>query len=109
MLETRFDEARGALLVTPLVRRLDAEVAPRLRETVGPLAAGSRLVVVSLEHVEAMDCSGLASLVSVLKRMPAGGEVRLARAGGRVRALLAATRLDALFPVYEDAAAALPP
>ena len=108
MLTARFDEARGALVVTPLVARLDAEAAPRLREIVGPLASGRSLVVISLENVAEIDCSGLAGLVSVLKRMAPGGELRLARAGEPVRALLAATHLDEVFPLYEDADAALP-
>ena len=108
MLEARFEEIRGALVVTPLVRRLDAEAAPRLRQTVGPLAAGRSLVVISLAHVDAVDCSGLAALVTVLKRLAPGGELRLAAANGSVRALLAATHLDELFPVFPEVVGALP-
>jgi anti-anti-sigma factor len=107
MLELRLDEARGALTVTPLVRHLDAGVALRLRGDVGKLACRARVVVVSLEHVISADPSGLAGLLSVLKRMGEGGELRLARASERVRGLLARTGLDRLFAIYEDAAAAL--
>jgi anti-sigma B factor antagonist len=107
MVEARFDESSGALLVTPLVRDLDAEVAPELRRVLGERAGGRSRVVVSLAHVTRVDCSGLAVLVAVLKRMAPGGELRLAAASPPVRALLAATHLDELFPVFEDAAAAL--
>jgi anti-anti-sigma factor len=107
MLDALLEESRGALVVTPLVRRLDAETAPALRDTVAPLAASRTLVVVSLAHVATVDCSGLAGLVAVLKRMAPGGEVRLASASAPVRALLVATRLDEIFPVFEDVAAAL--
>jgi anti-anti-sigma regulatory factor len=54
-----------------------------------------------------MDASGLAALVAVLQRLGPGGELRIAHAHPRVRALLAATRLDELFPSFDDAASAL--
>jgi anti-sigma B factor antagonist len=108
MLQLRFEERRGALVVTPLVRRLDAEVAPELRDVVGAAVAGRRLVVLSLGHVRVADASGLAALVAVLKRLPPGGELRLAEVAPRVAALLALTRLDEVFPTYEDASSAVP-
>ncbi len=109
MLRARFEEARGALVVTPLVRRLDAEAALELRGLVGERARGRSLLVVSLAHVQHVDCSGLAGLVSLLKRMAPGGELRLLSPAPSVRALLAATHLDQVFPTFEDSAAALPP
>ncbi len=108
MLDAQFEDAAGALLVTPL-RDLDAEAAPVLRRVVGERARGRSLVVVSLAHVGRVDCSGLAALVSILKWMPPGGELRLASASDELRALLAATHLDVVFPVFEDTAAALRP
>ncbi|HET8538352.1 MAG TPA: STAS domain-containing protein [Anaeromyxobacter sp.] len=107
MLHVRFAETNGALIVTPLVSRLDAGTAPEFRATVTPAVAGRRLVVVSLSHVRAVDASGLAALVAVLQGMAPGGELRIAHADARVRALLASTRLDELFPSFEDATSAL--
>ncbi len=107
MLHVRFAETNGALIVTPLVPRLDAAAAPDFRATVGAAAAGRRLVVVSLSHVRTVDASGLAALVSVLQRMGPGGELRIAHADPRVRALLASTGLDELFPSFEDPTSAL--
>lgn len=106
MLHVRFDETDGALVVTPLVRRIDAEVAPALRDAVEPmLAAERRLVVLSLAHVRSVDASGLAALVAILRLIPPGGELRLAHVAPSVRALLALTRLDEVFPTYEGASA----
>lgn len=107
MLQVRFDETDGALLVTPLVRRLDAEVAPALRDAVEPRIAGERwrLVVLSLVHVRSVDASGLAALVAILRLIPPGGELRLAHVAPSVRALLALTRLDEVFPTHEGASA----
>jgi anti-anti-sigma factor len=98
MLHVRFEERRGALVVTPLAGRLDASVAPELRDAVRPAAAGRRLLVISLAHVRSADASGLAALVSIHKAMGPGGELRIAGAGPGIQALLAATHLDELFP-----------
>jgi anti-anti-sigma factor len=108
MLHVRFQDARGALVVTPLARALDAAVAPELRDVVGASASGRALVVVSLEHVREIDASALAALVSIQKRLAPGGELRLAGAAPRVRALLALTHLDEVFPTFADASGALP-
>lgn len=109
MLDARFEEIHGALVVTPLVQRLDAESAPHLRQTLVPLARDRALVIVCLSEVATVDCSGLAGLVSVLKRLPPGGELRLVSPSASVRALLAATHLDEVLRVFDDAGAALPP
>lgn len=108
MLHVRFEERRGALIVTPLAARLDAAVAPEFRDAVCPTAAGRRLVVVSLAHVRSADASGLAALVAVHRTMAPGGELRIANAAPRVQALLAATRLDEVFPADPEPAADAP-
>ncbi len=108
MLHVRFEERDGVLFVTPLAPRLDAAVAPEFRNVVGEMARGRSLVVVSLAQVTAVDASGLGALVSVLKRLAPGGELRLAGASPAVRSLLSETRLDELFPAFEGGAAAQP-
>jgi anti-sigma B factor antagonist len=108
MVRVRFEEVRGALVITPLVDRLDAETAPELRDTVAPQVAGRRLAVVSLARVRRLDASGLAALVAILKRMPPGSELRLAGVDARAARLLSLTRLDEVFPTYRDASAAVP-
>ena len=107
MLQLRFQQRNGSLVVTPLVDRLDAECALELRNQLVAHARGRRRVVLSLEHVTSMDGSGLAALISTLKAMDDGAELRLASASPAVQALLARTRLDALFPRYADTADAV--
>jgi anti-anti-sigma regulatory factor len=58
--------------------------------------------------VRRVDASGLAALVAIHKRMPPGGELRLAGVDARTAALLSLTRLDEVFPTYLDASAAVP-
>lgn len=108
MLHVRFEETRGALVVTPLARTLDAEIAPELRDVVGAMVGGRTLVVVSLAHVRSVDASALAALVSILQRMPPGGELRLVEAAPPVRALLSRTHLDEVLPTFEDSSRAIP-
>jgi anti-sigma B factor antagonist len=106
-MEVGFEETSGALVVTPGAKRLDATVAPEFRAVVGPRVEKARLVVLSLAKVAFMDSSGLAALISVLKRLPTGGQLRLASANSSIRSLLALTRLEKLLPVYDDVNAAL--
>jgi anti-sigma B factor antagonist len=107
MLHLRFEDGNGSLVVTPLAPRLDAECALELRTRVADQARGRRRVVMSLENVTSMDGSALAALISILKAMDAGAELRLAHVSPSVRALLARTRLDELFPQFDDTAAAV--
>ena len=108
MLQIRFQEARGALVVTPLARVLDAAVAVELRDRVGEAASGRPRIVLSLAHVQSVDASALAAFVAIQKRLAPGGELRLADVGPRVQALLALTHLDEVFPSSGDASDAPP-
>ncbi|HEX9399082.1 MAG TPA: STAS domain-containing protein [Anaeromyxobacter sp.] len=103
MLEVSFEESEFALIVTPLAARLDAAIALELREAlVGPARERGALVV-DLVHVAAIDASGLAALVSVMKAMRPGGELWLARVTPPVRAVLARTGLDQVLRPLEEA------
>jgi anti-anti-sigma regulatory factor len=107
MLHVRFEQSGAALLVTPLAARLDAAAASEFVAATRDLVRGRPLVVVSLAHVGAMDATGVAALVALHRQLPPGGALRLAHVRPGIRALLAETFLDGLFPAFEDAAAAL--
>lgn len=106
-MEVSFEETGGALVVTPGVKRLDAAVAPEFRTVVGARAEKARVVVLALDKVSFMDSSGLAAVISVLKRLPSGGQLRLASPNAAIRSLIAITRLEKLLPLYDSVAAAL--
>ena len=108
MLHVRFEDRGGALVVTPLARRIDAEVAVEFRRAVVEAAQGRPLVVLSFLHVRSVDASGLAALVAILKALAPAGELRLVHVQPRVAALLALTRLDEVFRTFPDTSAALP-
>ena len=106
-MDVRFEQAGGALVVHPGTTRLDAQAAPEFRQKVLDRAASASVVVVAMGQVAFMDSSGLAALISVLKKVPPGGQVRLAEPAASVRSLLKLTRLDKVFGLYDSVAAAV--
>jgi anti-sigma B factor antagonist len=106
-MEVQFQQVGGALVVIPHIKRLDAQAAAAFRSAVCDRVGEARLVVVSLVQVTFIDSSGLAALISVLKRVPAGGQVRLAHPHSAVRSLLTLTRLEKVLPSYDTVEQAL--
>lgn len=106
-MQIRFEERQGALVATPLENRLDALAAPDFRAQLTEKAAGRSLVVLDLGSVQFVDSSGLASMISVVKRLGPGGSMRIARPAETVTSLLRLTRLDRMFASFPDVAAAI--
>lgn len=81
------------------------EVRQRLLQIV---EQGNGKLVLNLEGVGFMDSSGLSVLVSVFKAARLkNGEVVLLRLTPTVRSLIELTRLQQIFEIFEDEAAAL--
>jgi anti-sigma B factor antagonist len=107
MIEVRFDEIDGVLVVVPLVPRLDCATATRFRDVILDRVSGRSRVVLALGHVRYMDSSGIGCFVQIIKRMPPGGQLRLAEVDDHVYALFRLTRLDRIFPAFADVAGAI--
>lgn len=105
--QVNVEEISNALVITPRFRRLDAAVAPAFRDHLTPLLRDRRLVVFALGNIQFMDSSGLGSLVSLLKLLPAGGVVRLAEVSTALEKLLKTTRLNNVLPVFPTVALAV--
>ncbi|MFD5854669.1 STAS domain-containing protein [Streptomyces chartreusis] len=88
---------------------LDAASAPALRSVLlEAIGRGSLLLVVDMSAVSSVDRAGLGVLVGGLKRVRGqGGALGLAGTNQQMREILAATRLDQVFGLYETAASAL--
>lgn len=108
MIPITFEE-RGpsAMVVRPDADRLDALVATDFRDAVLEHVAGRTLVVVDLTRVRFLDSSGLASLISVMKRLPPGAWLRLVGVNENIASVLRTTRLDRVFPIFGDLTQAL--
>jgi len=105
--QVELEEVLDALVVKPRFHRLDAAVAPAFRDHVVPLIRDRRLVVFALGNIRSMDSSGLGSLVSLLKLLPAGGVIRLAEVNAALENLLKRTRLNNVLPVFPTVALAV--
>jgi anti-sigma B factor antagonist len=81
---------------------VDVYTAPKLREEIGSqVKGGNYRIVVDLSHVDFMDSTGLAVLISGLKRVKDhDGALALVTTKDPVLRVLSLTGLDKLFSVY---------
>ena len=87
---------------------LDAAVADDLRAVLRHAATHRRHMVVDLGGVHLIDSTVLGLLVRLHQQVrPAGGRVCLAAPSHFVRVVLHTMHLEAVFPLFEDAGAAL--
>ena len=95
--------------VVAVTGELELATAPRLRQqVVGLIGSGRSNVVIDLTGVDFIDSVGLGVVVGALKRCRThGGDLMVAGAVPRVRALFEITRLDEIIDLHPDLAAAL--
>jgi anti-sigma B factor antagonist len=107
-LEIRRESLSGQRAVLALEGRLDALTALELKEEIrGRVDAGQAQLIVDLSGVPFIDSSGLAALVSGLKATrQAGGALKLVGLNEQARTVLRLTKLDRIFALYPDRAAA---
>ena len=101
-MEIDVTEINDVLVIKPRFRRLDAAIAPAFRDHVAARVTGRQRVVFALGNVDFMDSSGLGSIVSVLKQLPAGGVVRLAEVSAGLQKVLRLTRLEAVLQSFSN-------
>lgn len=106
-MDLKIDPHPEALVIAPQFDRLDAMVAAEFRREVVQHLVNQRCVVLDLSQVTFVDSSGLASLVSVLKALPEGATLRLARVHANVHSLLRLTRLLKVFSTFPTVPEAL--
>ena len=82
--------------------RFDAMAAPDFKARMsGVVAGGEPRVVLDLSPVQFIDSSAIAALLSVVKSVPPGSDLRLCGAQEQVRSVFRLTRLDKVLPLYE--------
>lgn len=106
-MELNSTETGGAQVLTPLADRIDAASAIQFKDAVreATLDEVSR-VVLDLTHVRFVDSSGLGAIVSSMKHMGAGKKMDLASLNPDVDKVFRLTRMDTVFKIYADIAAA---
>jgi anti-sigma B factor antagonist len=100
---------QGGSAVGRISGELSMRTAPRVhRQLLKALRRIPALLVLDLSALEAVDTAGMATLIQVLRYLRSqGGVLRLAEAGEQTRRMIALTRLESLFPLYDSVAAAL--
>jgi anti-anti-sigma factor len=84
----------GRLTIGPMCGKIATLTDELLRE-------GKRTIIFDLAGVTRLDSTGMGYFISSYKKIAAvGGEMRMAGANGRVRAVFRISRLDTLFPFY---------
>ncbi|MBZ0298031.1 MAG: STAS domain-containing protein [Anaerolineae bacterium] len=97
----------NGVMVLELAGRLDAYEVPSLKNWLDANPDFANLVI-NLDGVNFIDSSGLAVLVTGVKRCRQNkGELRLCNVQQNVKVIFELTRLDSVFDTYEDEASAI--
>ncbi len=86
---------------------VDLEHSPAIRQTLLEAVADKRNVLVDLSEVTYIDSSGIACLIEALQAARGhGAELALVSVSTQAMRVLELARLDIVFPIHEDLAAA---
>ena len=105
------DRSSGLTVLRPMHTRLDASIAPTLREAlIDRINMGEQSIILDLGEVTFMDSSALGALIAAAKRMGPTGTIAVAALATPVAKLFSVTRMDRVFSVnatVQDAVKAL--
>ena len=94
-------ERTTAVVLTPHSKKIDASVALDFKTQLLELVeTGKNRMILNLKEVDFIDSSGLGALVSVLKKLPPGGGIKLVAVKESVRSILELTQLDRVFVIH---------
>lgn len=98
----------GAVDVVCVVAdRIDAAVAVQFKDSFKAITQpGARNVVLDLSAVDFIDSSGLGAIVAAQKLLGPDRELELAGLQGAVAKVMSLTRMDTVFQIHPDVAAA---
>lgn len=96
-------EQDGITIITT-DERLDAVVAPQLKDAVNKLAERSETkLVIDLEKTRFIDSSGCGALVASLRALiKSSGDMKIANPSPQAKTLFQLTRLHRVFEIYDD-------
>ncbi|MDQ7785764.1 MAG: STAS domain-containing protein [Desulfomonilaceae bacterium] len=102
-------EERDGITIITTDERLDAVVAPQLKEAVSKLAEQAETkLVIDLEHTRFIDSSGCGALVASLRAIiKSNGDMKIANPSPQAKTLFQLTRLHRVFEIFDDMDAAV--
>ncbi|GKX49701.1 STAS domain-containing protein [Budvicia aquatica] len=96
------------LVITPLVRRLDASVALKFKENIQEMISqGAINILLDFSRVDFIDSSCLGALVSLLKALNGKGELAICSLNNNIHGMFKLTRMDRIFTIGVDQTATL--
>jgi anti-sigma B factor antagonist len=98
----------GILIVTPQVKRIDANIATDFKsKLIDFLENGDKVIVINLAEVDFIDSSGLGAMVLILRKIGTDGRIKLCKLKESVRSIFELTRLDEVFEIHKSEEGAL--
>ena len=100
---------RDGITIITTDERLDAVVAPQLKDAVKSLAEQSKMrLIIDLAKTRFIDSSGCGALVASLRALiKNNGDMKIANPSPQAKTLFQLTRLHRVFEIYDDVAGAL--
>ncbi|MFH1116726.1 MAG: STAS domain-containing protein [Pseudomonadota bacterium] len=97
-------QERDGITIITTDERLDAVVAPQLKDTVNKLAERSEAkLVIDLEKTRFIDSSGCGALVASLRALiKSSGDMKIANPSPQAKTLFQLTRLHRVFEIFDD-------
>ena len=107
-MEIRYDDVQDNILILKADGALNSETGDEFIDSIEKMVgAGMWNIIVDCTELDHISSSGLGVLVRIHKRMGEGlGEIKIAGAKGLIVEVLKLTRLNKLFQIYPDVAAA---
>ena len=104
-MEIKLTETNG-ITIAVVEGEINISTSPQLKKEMEKVTTAK--VVINLAKVGYVDSSGLATLVELLKKARSkGGALHLTNLSDKVRSLFEITKLDKLFGIFPDDAAAV--
>ncbi|ANI28935.1 anti-anti-sigma factor [Yersinia entomophaga] len=93
----------NVLVITPLIRRLDASVSLKFKEDIqAMIARGANNILLDFSRVDFIDSSCLGALVSLLKTLNGKGELAICSLNNNIHGMFKLTRMDRIFTIGTD-------
>ncbi|ATM95549.1 Putative anti-sigma factor antagonist TM_1442 [Yersinia frederiksenii] len=90
----------NVLVITPLIRRLDASVSVKFKEDIqAMIAQGTNNILLDFSRVDFIDSSCLGALVSLLKTLNGKGELAICSLNNNIHGMFKLTRMDRIFTI----------
>ncbi|CND84866.1 STAS domain-containing protein [Yersinia nurmii] len=90
----------NVLVITPLIRRLDASVSLKFKEDIqAMIAQGTNNILLDFNRVDFIDSSCLGALVSLLKTLNGKGELAICSLNKNIHGMFKLTRMDRIFTI----------